>query len=162
MAITRGPKHYLVLQKKLLLEDRNCIAIIQNESAWWLFDNKAIKQHVVHFFLSLYTCEDSRDTYPLMGCFPIIDKIVFHTLQGLVDDTEIKNSIFSMKPLKASGVDGLHAIFYQSQWSIVDPSFCCFVKEIFSSGHIPEEINSTLLVMIPRMIILLILGCIVP
>lgn len=97
-----------------------------------------------------------------MGCFPIIDKIVFHTLQGLVDDTEIKNSIFSMKPLKASGVDGLHAIFYQSQWSIVDPSFCCFVKEIFSSGHIPEEINSTLLVMIPRMIILLILGCIVP
>lgn len=87
-----------------------------------------------------------------MGCFSIIDEIVIHTLQGLVDDTKIKNSIFSMKPLKAPGVDGLYAIFYQSQWSIVDPSFCCFVKEI----------NSTLLVLIPRTIILLILGCIVP
>lgn len=67
-----------------------------------------------------------------------------------IDDVEIRNILFSMKPLKALGIDGLHAIFYQSQWSIVGPSICRFVTEIFSSGTIPPNINKTLLVLIPK------------
>lgn len=47
-------------------------------------------------------------------------------------------------------MDGLHAIFYQSQWKIVGPSFCKFITDIFSTGSIPKEINSTLLVLIPK------------
>lgn len=64
------------------------------------------------------------------------------------DDIEIRNTIFGMKPLKAPGTDGLHAIFYQSQWDIVGPSFYRFIKDIFSCGKIPKEINKTLLVLV--------------
>jgi len=55
-----------------------------------------------------------------------------------------------MKPLKAPGVDGLHVVFYQSQWHIVGHSFCRFIKNSFSSASIPKEINTTLLVLIPK------------
>lgn len=64
------------------------------------------------------------------------------------DDMKIRKVIFRIKPLKALGVDGLHAIFYQPQWSIVGYSLCQFVKEIFHHGSIPSEINRTLLVLI--------------
>lgn len=66
------------------------------------------------------------------------------------DDIEIRSTIFSITPLKAPGTDGLHAIFYQSQWDIVGPSFCRFIKDIFSCGKVLEEINTTLLVLVPK------------
>ncbi|KAH9751354.1 putative ribonuclease H protein [Citrus sinensis] len=86
----------------------------------------------------------------LTGCFPPIDIDMLHMLQAPIDDNEVRSTIFSMKPLKAPGVDGLHAVFYQSQWSIVGPSVCSFIKNIFENKHIPREINRTLLVFIPK------------
>ena len=47
-------------------------------------------------------------------------------------------------------MDGLHAIFYQSQWHIIGPSFCRFIQSTFSSGSILKEINTMLLVLIPK------------
>lgn len=71
------------------------------------------------------------------------------TADPVLDD-EIKRVVFSMKPLKAPDTDGLHAIFYQSQWPVVGPSFCKLMADIFSLGKIPQEINTTLLVLIPK------------
>lgn len=62
---------------------------------------------------------------------------------------EIKSTIFSMKPLKAP-IDNLYALFYQSKWSVVSESFCSFINNIFSSGHIPHEISRTLIAIIPK------------
>ena len=67
-----------------------------------------------------------------------------------VMEEEIKKAIFSMKPLKASGIDRLQAIFYQSQWHIVGPSFCKFIIDIFNTGKFPQNVNKTLLVLIPK------------
>ena len=114
-------------------------------------DNEIIKQHATSFFSDLYTSEtlDFRP-YPIRGCFPILDAGLTQGLTAPIEDNEIRQTIFSMKPLKAPGVDGLHAIFYQTQWNIVGHSFCKFIKHSFSSGSIPKEINTTLLVLIPK------------
>lgn len=50
-----------------------------------------------------------------------------------VDNDEIRQSFFSMNPLKVSGVDGYPTILYQSQWYLVGDSICRLVKEVFSS-----------------------------
>ena len=63
---------------------------------------------------------------------------------------KIKIDVFSMKPLKTLSTNGLHAIFYQSQWNIVGPSFCKFIDDIFITGKVPQEINTTLLILIPK------------
>ena len=33
---------------------------------------------------------------------------------------------------------------------MVEPSFCKFIADIFNSGKIPKEVNTTLLVLIPK------------
>ena len=118
-----------------------------------------MKKHVVQFFSRLYYREDTNvRPYPLIGLvYPLvsliytIDNSMIFILQRPVDEVEIKNTIFSMKSLKALGwVDSLHAIFYKTQRNIVGPSFCLFIKDIFCNNKILEDINNTLLVHIPK------------
>lgn len=47
------------------------------------------------------------------------------------------------------GFDGLHAVFYQSQWDVVRDSVCTLVKRDFTSSTLPKEINKALIVQIP-------------
>ncbi|GAY57390.1 hypothetical protein CUMW_179030 [Citrus unshiu] len=60
------------------------------------------------------------------------------------DDVEVKNTIFSMPPMKAPGIDGLHGIFFPSQWELVGPSMCKLVKQICFAGKVPAKSELTL------------------
>ena len=71
-------------------------------------------------------------------------------LRNPVEDEEIKNIVFGMHPLKAPGPDGFHAIFYHTQWATVGPSFCKLVQDVFKNKCITGDLNSTLLVLIPK------------
>lgn len=55
-----------------------------------------------------------------------------------------------MGGFKAPGPDGFQAIFYQSQWSIVGDDFCHLIMEIFDEPRKDEEINDTLITLIPK------------
>jgi hypothetical protein len=55
-----------------------------------------------------------------------------------------------MKPFKAPGIDGLHAGFFQRFWMIVGPSIKTTVKNIFSNGIMPQDLNQTLIALIPK------------
>ena len=67
----------------------------------------------------------------------------------IIDD-EIKEALFTMGPLKASGLNGFHALSYQNQWPVVGKSVCLMVKDIFEGGDLSEGINSTSIVLIPK------------
>lgn len=54
---------------------------------------------------------------------------------------EVKEGLFSLKPLKALGPDGLHAGFFQSYWHIVSNAFFEEVSKIFLTGIIPPHLN---------------------
>jgi hypothetical protein len=55
-----------------------------------------------------------------------------------------------MKPFKAPGNDGLHAGFFQRFWMIVGPSVKTAVKNIFSTGIMPPDLNQTLIALVPK------------
>lgn len=65
-------------------------------------------------------------------------------------DREIKEAAFSMGPFKAPGIDGLHVVFFQSQWDNIGGSVCRFVKDVFLNPAHIREVNQTLLVLIPK------------
>ncbi|KAH9707854.1 hypothetical protein KPL70_012694 [Citrus sinensis] len=67
-----------------------------------------------------------------------------------VEDAEIQQTIFGMHPLKAPGPDGLHAIFYQTQWNTVGSPLCRLVKVVFHDKYLPLGLNSTLIALIPK------------
>lgn len=52
---------------------------------------------------------------------------------------DIKDTLFHMGGLKAPRPDGLHALFFQSQWTVLSSSICDLIFKIF---HDPEEIWS--------------------
>ncbi|XP_056688407.1 uncharacterized protein [Spinacia oleracea] len=65
-------------------------------------------------------------------------------------DEEIKNSFFTMKPLKAPGSDGFGPKFFQTYWKTIGPEVTLATKSFFSHGKIPPFLNHTLIALIPK------------
>lgn len=125
--------------------------MIKDDMGNWLLDNNEIKEYVVSYFSKLYTKEDEfYKPYPIRNAFPVFERSQLQGFSLAVDDEEIKNVVFCMNALKAPGIDGLHALFYQTQWNVVGNSVCKLIKYIFSGTKVPKELNRTLLVLIPK------------
>ena len=65
-------------------------------------------------------------------------------------NNEIKNVIFSMKPMKAPGSDGLQALFFQNYWDIVGDSVHNLIKEMIEKRECPRDLNMTCVTLIPE------------
>uniref|UniRef100_A0A2N9I899 Reverse transcriptase domain-containing protein n=1 Tax=Fagus sylvatica TaxID=28930 RepID=A0A2N9I899_FAGSY len=63
---------------------------------------------------------------------------------------EVKEALWSLKPFKAPGPDGLHAGFFQRYWGSVGDAVFKEVSHIFDTGCMPEFLNQTLLTLIPK------------
>ena len=56
-----------------------------------------------------------------------------------------------MAPFNAFGSNGIHAGFYQHMWETVGDSIVfCFVVNFLDKGILPEGVNDTSLVLIPK------------
>lgn len=77
---------------------------------------------------SIQKDNDENIPYLVTLTFPAQEKKSAEALGEDMLDIEIKNTIFSMPPMEAPGIDDLHAIFFQSQWDLVGPSVCKLIK----------------------------------
>lgn len=95
----------------------------------WCFEKVALKHHVVDFFNGPYTLD-----YSIVEVFPCnvrLDRLPQDAIRILcfeVTNDEIQRAMFGMVLLKALGVDGFEAIFFQSKWEVVGPSICSFSR----------------------------------
>ena len=103
-------------QRTMTRRRHNKIIWMKDDRGQWISDEDELKAHAINFFTKLYTADNtSIESYYTPNDFPCIDTGWIHDMGKLVDDEEIRDTIFSMKPLKAPESDGLHAIFYQAQ-----------------------------------------------
>ncbi|GKB77880.1 hypothetical protein Tco_0944775, partial [Tanacetum coccineum] len=68
----------------------------------------------------------------------------------MVNDEEIKIEMFQIDGNKAPGPDGFSAYFFKKAWSIVGTDVCNTIKEFFRTGKLLNEVNSTLISLIPK------------
>lgn len=68
----------------------------------------------------------------------------------MVTEEEISAALWSLKAFKAPGPDGLHVGFYQRFWIIVGDSIKEEVKKVFREKKVLEYLNSTNIVLIPK------------
>ena len=111
---------------------RNRIDMIKNDVGQWIHDEADIKAHVVYYFFNLYMKEGGVHVqYPFTLDFPLIDNDVLNSLIRIVDDAEIKDTIFSISPMKAPGVEGLMPSSSRLNGMWLGPQFVSLLK-IFS------------------------------
>lgn len=130
---------------------RNLIRCMRNETGVLINDEEVIKGMVADYFKQLFTKDEESDPLlALKGAFPRLHENTWRTINKPISNEEVKEAIMAMAPLKAPGLDGLHAMFYQKSWRIIEGSLVRLIKEFDQTGHLPKEINDTYLVLIPK------------
>ena len=109
-------------QSTMARRRRNHILALKNSNGEWVHEADDIKQMVQEFFISLY-CEE----LDVSRGFPSVSQYDWQMIHSPIFVEEIKATLFSMGPLKAPFPDGLHAVFFQSQWEVVGESLCTLV-----------------------------------
>ncbi|XP_073353971.1 uncharacterized protein [Aegilops tauschii subsp. strangulata] len=68
----------------------------------------------------------------------------------LKEETEISDALFQIGPLKAPGCDGFPARFYQRNWATLKVDIVAAVQDFFITGSMPDGVNDTAIVLIPK------------
>ncbi|CAH9125745.1 unnamed protein product [Cuscuta epithymum] len=63
---------------------------------------------------------------------------------------EVKEAVFAMYPDKSPGPDGMSPGFFQHFWDVIGPDVVSFCRYAFESGSLPERVNHTHIVLIPK------------
>jgi hypothetical protein len=66
------------------------------------------------------------------------------------EEKEVEKALFDMKPSKAPGVDGFITGFFQKHWQLVKDDVASAVLTFLQGGHMPEIVNTTIIVLIPK------------
>ena len=100
----------------LIRRSFNKITCIENENGILTHDMEEVKSLFLDGFKSLYQTKmvSSSISYQVdMGWSVQIAQVDAEALNLPPSDLEISNALFTMKPFKALGPDGIHASFFQ-------------------------------------------------
>ncbi|KAL9687575.1 hypothetical protein QQ045_031980 [Rhodiola kirilowii] len=81
---------------------------------------------------------------------PVISEVMNRGLLEDISEEEVRRAVFNMSPLKAPGVDGIPALFYQKNWGNVRGYVVAYVREFWMNGVLDDRFNKTLIVLIPK------------
>ena len=131
---------------------RNRISRMKDRMGNWLEGDREIAEYIRNGFLELFST--NQCSAPLLDWYPPFWQVSLladdaKRLASPITNSEIRFALWSLKPYKAPGPDGLHVGFFQHLWHIMGDSVKDEVKLVFSLGMIPEYLNKTLITLIP-------------
>ena len=137
----------------LVRRKRNQILAIKNPVGEWLYEEDAIKNVIWSGFNEVYSSSLSSASWSIpftttwQGIFSDEERV---SISGVASVEEIKNALWSLKAFKAPGPDGLHAGFFHRFWLSVGNSVIDLLKKVFVERKVPEFLNRTHIVLIPK------------
>lgn len=129
---------------------RNRINAIKDGQKW-LFEEHAIANYFETNFEELFSSDYSNHSPDIEDLIsPCITEEENNFLSKIPLEEEIKESVWSLHPLKSPGSDGFFGIFYRKFWETIKEKVVRFVQECFKRGVIPSSANRMFLVLIPK------------
>jgi hypothetical protein len=130
---------------------KNRIAKLLNHDGSFLTDEEEITNRTHLFFEALYKKDPYVDPSSLLECIApkVSDEINNHLTADFTNE-EISDALFQIGPHKAPGPDGLPARFFQRNWALLREEVCKAINKFFAEGSLPEGINMTKIILIPK------------
>lgn len=131
----------------------NKISSLKDNQGNWIREEQEVADMVRNGFMNLFSTgfvSVPRKVWAISTWPKFLEAGEANTLNAEIIVQEMKDGLWSLKPLKAPGPDGFHASFFQVFWNIVGDSIVEEVKNIFSSSTMPRHLNETLITLIPK------------
>ncbi|CAL9019993.1 unnamed protein product, partial [Prunus brigantina] len=130
---------------------QNRILRIQGNNGQWYSGQNATRRVIEEHFKDLFASECVEDDLDILSCVdPVVTEDINTALLQEISSHEIKDAAMQMGSLKAPGPDGYHGIFYQQYWDIIHREVQGIVKDFFAESCNPTTLNSTNIVLIPK------------
>lgn len=114
-------------------------------------DQIDLEEEARGFYQNLFKSQDDTDPTVVTNWVPLrVDDSMNDRLCTPVTDAEIEAALFMMHPDKSPELDGLTAGFYIKHWHMLKEDVCRAIRLFLEGGEMPEVVNSTVLVLIPK------------
>jgi hypothetical protein len=103
------------------------------------------------YFKELFTRDPSLQANGLVNLMQekVTEQMNIDLCKEFIDD-EISDALFQIGPLKVPGVDGFPARFYHQNWGTLKVEVINAVKLFFATNRMPDGVNATAIVLIPK------------
>lgn len=130
----------------------NTINKILCANGTWAKTEDGIIQEALKYFQDLFA-HPSYGTVPENGDLKVkcLSQEAITDLNRPYTDEEVTAALQDFHPSKAPGPDGLPALFYQKFWTEVKSEVLEFFLQVLNEGKSVQEINTTNIVLIPKM-----------
>ncbi|KAL4310577.1 hypothetical protein GQ457_01G015360 [Hibiscus cannabinus] len=130
---------------------KNRISDLVDSSGQTVSDEAGLHTIAKEFFQDIFSSQRVSNMENLLdGVSPCITSNMNKALLRDFTREEVFHALQSMSPLKASGKDGLGAIFYQRFWHIIGIDVANFCIDILRGSFPMANINETHIVLIPK------------
>ena len=113
---SRKPEYTFYLVSTLVRRKRNQILTIKDLTGEWIHEENGIREFIRQGFEGVYTSSllSSSQLNPLVSQWQAkLSKQKKMSISGVALEEEIKSTLWSLKPFKAPGPNGLHVGFFQ-------------------------------------------------
>jgi hypothetical protein len=129
----------------------NKIVSLRKEDGTFTSVQSEMEVAATNFYTSLFTAQENTSPEVITNYVP---RKVTHEMNEQLcapfTDWEIEKALFMMHPNKSPGPDGFTAGFYIKHWDLLKESVCVAIRRFLEGGDMPEIVNRTVLVLIPK------------
>jgi len=131
--------------------DMPCIRSLTDSEGHVVQEDDDIKRVFPEYFQNLFNTSCAKDSANLFDTMQacVTEERNVHMTKSYTAEEGL-TGLNQMHPTKAPGPDGMPALFYQKFWQIVGGDIIDMVLDIRSNGRNPKEVNTTFVVLIPK------------
>ena len=150
--LKEGDRNTKFFHRKAVWRSRkNKIKRLKASNGQWCDDPLEMANMAKQFFQNMYQKDEHVMPDQLINLYS--EKVTANMNELLCrdfTDEEIGDALFQIGPLKAPGLDGFPGRFFQRNWGIIKAEVINAVRAFFKDGVMPDQVNDTAIVLIPK------------